>query len=591
MLFCLVAGQFTNYPYVSASAYNAAGQPKRFELGNGLVARFGYYGYSHFQMGSDLDDHALAWGARSFGRLIQHCVGPASATCPLISSGPEAMNWSYWYDLVGNVENIRDAINANQLLTFDYDPLDRLMAAGTTATGAGAYVTRTYEYNPLGNLTRFEGASYGYQGGKPHAVTHVDGVQKYGYDPAGNLTSRDGASLTWDAENRLETVTEGGRVTTFVYDADGRRVKKETPWGTTYYVGDHYERYVPASGLSTLPGDANADCRVSAVDVQLIAARWGQKWGDAGYGLPYDVDQDGKVTAGDLQATAANWRATVASPCTNIPVVTKYYKLGERLVALRQNGVLRYVHTDHLGSVSLLTDADGKAVPGSVQRFYPFGKTRAGQPVLLPTERNFTGQLLDANTGLLYYGSSQGYGRYYDPALARFVQPDILIPNPGDPQQLNRYAYANNNPLKYRDPSGHWFETAWDILNIGWDIYEVRRDPSLVNIGALVVDVGAAVLPFVPAGSARSCMAARQLRRPPKWRMQPRQSPKLKTFARLVAVLKSPRVCWTRFCQGSLILQRDSGGRSMWLKKVRRLWQKLQPTVVRPATSSASSLT
>ena len=74
------------------------------------------------------------------------------------------------------------------------------------------------------------------------------------------------------------------------------------------------------------------------------------------------------------------------------------------------------------------------------------------------------------------------------------------MPEPGNPQALNRYAYVYNNPLKYTDPGGHWLETAWDILNIAWDIYEVRRDPSLLNIGALVVDVGAAVLPFVPAG-------------------------------------------------------------------------------------------
>ena len=56
-------------------------------------------------------------------------------------------------------------------------------------------------------------------------------------------------------------------------------------------------------------------------------------------------------------------------------------------------------------------------------------------------------------------------------------------------------------PLKYRDPSGHWVETAWDIANIAWDIYEVKQDPSLLNIGCLVVDVAAAALPIVPAGA------------------------------------------------------------------------------------------
>lgn len=30
-----------------------------------------------------------------------------------------------------------------------------------------------------------------------------------------------------------------------------------------------------------------------------------------------------------------------------------------------------------------------------------------------------------------------------------------MVPAPGNPQSLNRYAYANNNPLRYTDPSGH----------------------------------------------------------------------------------------------------------------------------------------
>jgi RHS repeat-associated protein len=68
----------------------------------------------------------------------------------------------------------------------------------------------------------------------------------------------------------------------------------------------------------------------------------------------------------------------------------------------------------------------------------------------LPTTYNYTGQRLDGGTGLLYYGA-----RYYDPALMRFVQPDTLVPEPGNPQTLNRYAYTLNNPLKYTDPTGH----------------------------------------------------------------------------------------------------------------------------------------
>ncbi|MBI5389400.1 hypothetical protein HZB01_03410, partial [Candidatus Woesearchaeota archaeon] len=45
--------------------------------------------------------------------------------------------------------------------------------------------------------------------------------------------------------------------------------------------------------------------------------------------------------------------------------------------------------------------------------------------------------------------------RYYDAFLRRFTQPDSIIANPYDPQNLNRYSYVLNNPLKYKDPDGH----------------------------------------------------------------------------------------------------------------------------------------
>jgi hypothetical protein len=45
--------------------------------------------------------------------------------------------------------------------------------------------------------------------------------------------------------------------------------------------------------------------------------------------------------------------------------------------------------------------------------------------------------------------------RYYDPAIGRFISADTIVPNPENPQDLNRYAYVRNNPLKYTDPSGH----------------------------------------------------------------------------------------------------------------------------------------
>ena len=45
--------------------------------------------------------------------------------------------------------------------------------------------------------------------------------------------------------------------------------------------------------------------------------------------------------------------------------------------------------------------------------------------------------------------------RYYDPEIGRFISADTIVPDPTNPQSLNRYSYCLNNPLKYIDPSGH----------------------------------------------------------------------------------------------------------------------------------------
>ena len=65
----------------------------------------------------------------------------------------------------------------------------------------------------------------------------------------------------------------------------------------------------------------------------------------------------------------------------------------------------------------------------------------------------YTGQERDASTGLAFYQA-----RYYDLPLGRFVSPDPIVPNFVDPQAFNRYAYARNNPVRYTDPTGHWWD-------------------------------------------------------------------------------------------------------------------------------------
>jgi RHS repeat-associated protein len=127
-------------------------------------------------------------------------------------------------------------------------------------------------------------------------------------------------------------------------------------------------------------------------------------------------------------------------------VVTKYYFAGAQRIAMRKDGALYYLIGDHLGSTSITTDASGNAV--SEIRYKAWGEVRytSGSEM---TKYQFTGQYSHQfEFGLLFYQS-----RMYDPYLKRFTQADTIVP-PGA-QGLDRYAYVNNSPMNYVDPSGH----------------------------------------------------------------------------------------------------------------------------------------
>jgi RHS repeat-associated protein len=97
---------------------------------------------------------------------------------------------------------------------------------------------------------------------------------------------------------------------------------------------------------------------------------------------------------------------------------------------------LKWLIDDQLGSTAIT--ADGATGAGlSELRYKPWGEIRyASQPTM--TDRRYTGQRMES-TGLYDYGS-----RLYDAALGRFVQADTIVPNPGDPQAWDRYAYVHH---------------------------------------------------------------------------------------------------------------------------------------------------
>ena len=121
-----------------------------------------------------------------------------------------------------------------------------------------------------------------------------------------------------------------------------------------------------------------------------------------------------------------------------------YYYDEYDLIAKEDSEGKKFYHPDHLGSTTLVTDEQGNVVEETV--YDPYGAVQEGGDQRF----DYEGKETDFS-GLQYFGA-----RYYDPGKPkRWTQPDTLLPDVYDPQQLNRYAFERNNPYKNKDPDGH----------------------------------------------------------------------------------------------------------------------------------------
>jgi RHS repeat-associated protein len=109
--------------------------------------------------------------------------------------------------------------------------------------------------------------------------------------------------------------------------------------------------------------------------------------------------------------------------------------------------LIRYQHTNHLGSTTLETDLEGRVL--SYEEFHPFGtsayrsfKSRAEFSL---KRYRYCGREHDDETGFYYFGE-----RYYAPWIARWTSAD-----PGGfADGLNLFQYCHGNPIGVHDLSG-----------------------------------------------------------------------------------------------------------------------------------------
>lgn len=347
------------------------------------------------------------------------------------SSGGGQTIYSYGlnYQPNNNVNGYNDSVMG--AWSFGYDNLNRLAQAQAYQPG-NSMTHYCWSYDAFGNRWQQMGSNEAISGGGGSLCEQQSGAnisyawasyssnnrmsatsqnvnQAGGYDAAGNVTYDGANHYLYNADGQIcavEWIYNSMTVMTgYIYDADGNRVAK--------------------GAISTMSCDPSTNGFTTQAD--------------------YVRDQAGHQLSEFVpgQNGAMTWQHT------------NVYANGE-LIATEDNTEAHFYLNDWLGTRRVQTDYKGTVEQTCSSLPYGDGETCQHTP----TENLFTGKERDSESGNDYFGA-----RYYASSMGRFQSPDYddMYDDPepipyaimGNPQTLNLYSYAGNNPLSNIDPDGH----------------------------------------------------------------------------------------------------------------------------------------
>jgi RHS repeat-associated protein len=373
---------------------------------------------------------------------------------------PDGEVVSHTYNSQGLLETLSSTTYAMSYVSnLNYNFLDKV-----TVKTVGNGATTTYVYDSYNSRLRGISTS-----GLPQDLT-------YWYDSGRNITGitdNFGAAtqgFSYDALDRLTWASSDAAPAynyTYAYNSIGN-MTSGAGQSFTYPASGSARPHAPTSdGACSYSYDNNGNLFSRVCGSTTRDFTW-----DADNRLTKVADNGATLATFTYDYAGARVKKIEGSNTTVYPfprykvvngtTVTKYYFANGGRVAERVGPAatdVYYYHPDHLGSSNFVSDSIGTWVKSTL--FYPYGSTRteSGTKEII---HKYTGKELDSSTGLYNYGA-----RYYDPAFMHFITADSVIPNAGDPQMLNRYAYVRNNPIRLIDPTGHQptdTRTNWEIL-------------------------------------------------------------------------------------------------------------------------------
>ncbi len=399
--------------YADTFSYNAAGMVTKERFGTTTAL----YHNLHYNNRQQLVENRLGTDSSSTttwnrGALINYYSNQARTA---------NNQWLKASDNNGNVSRVQhfvptadvpDPINnyaVPMIDDYDYDALNRItLVTGRQQASSGSGWTSVYgqgySYDRWGNRTINAGATYGT--GINNTVYAVDTATNrltaMTYDLAGNVITDTGNAREYDAENRMKKAWGGGQWNYYVYDSDGKRVRRVVGSVETWQV----------------------------------------------YGLEGEL-----IAEYPVNGTAAT------------PQKEYGYRNGQMLI-VGGCDLARWIVADHLGTPRMEIDPSGSLATMRRHDYLPFGEEllvgmgnssirTAGMGYQADCVRQqFIGKERDTETGADYL-----YARYYMSVHGRFTSVDPALQQMRsmvNPQNWNGYTYAIDNPLTYVDHNGKW---------------------------------------------------------------------------------------------------------------------------------------